>query len=71
MTIETIYTAAHKPRYFIKSADGAHIAQFDSLETAGLVLRYLKGAPMTKGDCVRAVEEMQAYDRRKQGQHEH
>lgn len=38
-------------RYFVQSVTGSVIAWFDSLDTAGTVLRYLKGAPMPAADA--------------------
>lgn len=48
-------------RYYITSACD-EIAWFDSLETAAIVMRYLKGAPMTSADYITAVDAMRAFD---------
>ena len=63
MTIKSNYYGGEY-RYHIQSeADNLEsIAWFNSLETAATVLRYLKGAPMTTEDSVRAVEAMRAFD---------
>jgi len=64
MTIEAISIGANsgKKRYFIKDDDGGPIAAFDSLEVAGAVIRYLKGAPMARKDNEKAVDALRAYD---------
>lgn len=41
------------------------IAFFDSLYTAGCVLRYLKGAPMLAEDVREAHQAMQEFDRKR------
>ncbi len=50
--------------YAIKNADGGEICCFDSLETAGIVLRYLQGTQMPQDDYARAVEAMRGFDQR-------
>lgn len=61
MTINTVYIH-DGTRYFIKNAGGGDICYFDSLETAGIVLRYLTGADMPPEDCAHAVEAMRGFD---------
>ena len=69
MTIKQVNTGAHgrKPRYFIENEDGGTVAHFDSLDVAGVVLRYLSGAPMHKKDAEVAWDAMQAFDTRNEG----
>lgn len=55
-------------RYFVQSVTGSVIAWFDSLDTAGTVLRYLKGAPMPAADAEQAHAAMIAFDARKEGE---
>ena len=63
MTIKQV--SGRKPRYFIENEDGGTVAFFDSLDVAGVVLRYLSGAPMHKKDAEAARAAMQAFDKRK------
>lgn len=62
MTINTVILN-HRTRYFIKNAGGGDICYFDTMETAGIVLRYLQGAEMPPEDSARAVEAMKEFDR--------
>ena len=65
MTIRTIPIKGGT-RYFIEDHyQRATICYFDDLETAGLVLRYLKGSVMRSGDQERALQAMRDYDTRK------
>ena len=64
MTIKQV--SGRKPRYFIENEDGGTVAFFDSLDVAGVVLRYLSGAPMHKKDAETARAAMQAFDKRKE-----
>lgn len=69
MTLRTYNPGRKKPtRYFIENEDGSTVVWFDSLDTAGTVLRYLKGAPMQKEDAEAARAAMQAWDARKEGE---
>lgn len=71
MTIEKITPGRGKPeRYFIKNEAGTTLAWFDSLDTAGTVLRYLKGAPMPAADAEQAHAAMIAFDARKEGEND-
>jgi hypothetical protein len=68
LCIKQANTGAHgrKPRYFIENEGGETVAFFDSLDVAGVVLRYLSGAPMHKKDAEAARAAMQAFDKRKE-----
>ena len=48
-------------RYYI-SEGTANIAWFSDLYTAAIVLRYLRGADLTKTEHEHAVEALQAFD---------
>lgn len=69
MTIKQVNTGAHgcKTRYFIENESRETVAYFDSLDEAGVVLRYLSGAPMLERDAEAARAAMQSFDKRKEG----
>ncbi len=62
MTIKTI--TGKKTRYYIENERGETVAYFDSLDIAGVVLRYLSGAFIHKKDAETARAAMQEYDNR-------
>ena len=66
MTIDSLLIGTkrdeRRQRYYIRDDKGGCIAYFDSLEIAGAVMRYLKGAPMAKADNAKAVEALQNFD---------
>lgn len=66
MTIKPVNTGAHgrKTRYFIENEGGEAVAFFDSLDVAGVVLRYLSGAPLSDEDAAAALAAMHAFDMR-------
>ena len=68
MTIKPVNTGAHgrKTRYFIKNEGGETVAFFDSLDVAGVVLRYLNGAPLSDEDAATARAAMHAFDEKKE-----
>ena len=55
-----------KPRYYIQEPTGGAtpntLCFFDSLATAGIVMRYLKGSTMRTSDQEIALQAMQDYD---------
>lgn len=66
MTIDSLLIGTKREkRYYIRDDKGGCIAYFDSLEIAGAVMRYLKGAPMAKEDNRKAVEALQNFDAQK------
>ncbi len=68
MTIKQVNTGAHgrKTRYFIENEGGETVAFFDSLDVAGVVLRYLNGATLSDDDASAALAAMHAFDGRKE-----
>lgn len=62
MTINTVYIPNGATRYYIKNAGGGDVCYFESLETAGIVLRYLLGGDMPLADCDFAAEAMRGFD---------
>lgn len=63
MTIHAINGKQLSIRYHIED-NNESIAYFDSLYTAGCVLRFLKGAPMLAEDVREARQAMQEFDRK-------
>jgi phosphosulfolactate phosphohydrolase-like enzyme len=66
MNIKLVNAAAHgkKRRYYVVDNDGSDVAWFDDLETAGSVLRYLKGTAMGRDEAEAARAAMRAFDQR-------
>lgn len=60
MTIRKI--SSRKPRYIIEDDNRGTVAYFDSLYSAGVVMRYLSGAVMHKKDAEAAQEAMREFD---------
>jgi len=60
MTVELLETK--DARYYSIVEEGETLAYFESLKTAGTVLRYLKGTPMQKEDAQTAREALEEWD---------
>ena len=61
MTLYYIDIKSNRRRYYIESEKGK-IAWFDDLDTAAVVLRYLKGDTLTKEEIAQAHRAMKAFD---------
>lgn len=63
----TVGSGANKhERYFIQDGQ-TDLCYFDTLTTAGIVTRFLRGSHLSKDDYDIAVAAMKAWDERKEG----
>ena len=62
MTMYYIYTKGNKRRYFIETDAGRQVAWFDDMDTAAIVLRYLKGSFLNKNETFIAHNAMKEFD---------
>ena len=58
--------AKHR-RYFIETDNGKPIAWFDDMDTAAIVLRYLKGVNLDAWERNVAHKAMKDFDHKKEG----
>lgn len=62
MTMYYIYLKGNKRRYFIETDAGKPVAWFDDMDTAAIVLRYLKGVYLNKSETDIAHKAMKEFD---------
>lgn len=62
MTMYYIYLKGNKRRYFIENDAGKSVAWFDDMDTAAIVLRYLKGANLNEWERNIAHHAMKEFD---------
>ena len=64
MILHYIYVGHNKRRYFIEDENRKSVAYFDDLDTAAIVLRYLKGARLQAWEIEAAHRAMISFDAR-------
>lgn len=62
MTMHYTYLKGNKKRYFIETDAGKPVAWFDDLNTAAIVLRYLKGSFLNQAETDIAHQAMKKFD---------
>lgn len=70
MTMYYTYLKGNHRRYFIETDAGKPVAWFDDLDTAAIVLRYLKGAYLNREETERAHLAMMNFDRKEGKDHD-
>lgn len=70
MTMYYVYLKRNHKRYFIETDAGKPVAWFDDLDTAAIVLRYLKGANLNEWERNIAHHAMKEFDHGKEGEGE-
>ena len=70
MTMYYTYLKGNHKRYFIETDTGKPVAWFDDLDTAAIVLRYLKGANLNEWERNIAHHAMKEFDHGKEGDSE-